>query len=565
MTATRPFRAFVSYCHADVEFAAWLQRKLEGYRLPRRLADRVQPLEGQAAGRIGPVFRDRADLSAAEDLSAAVKEAIAASSALIVVASPDAANSHWVAREIALFRELHAQARILVALARGEPAEALPGVLTANGVEPLAADFRPEGDGRRLAFLKIAAGVGGVPLDALIQRDARRQLQRVMVVTVVASSIAIAMATLLILALQAREQAERRRAGAEALIEAMLTNVRTEVKATGNVKLRSALNTLALDYYRAQGALTKLPDDSLQRRARVLLSLGEDDMARSEFAGARHKFEEAAKATAAILQRRPGDPDALFAHAQSEFWVGNAAWRQDKLDRVAQHWGAYLKLAQSLASVEPNSVRSLMELGYAHGNLCELNMRYGRDVTAGLSHCRDALRFDRAALRLRPQDPAIRRALANRLGWFAQSLTSIGEFQEARRNRDAEQSILLELVREDPENVELRDQLIAPDIGIATIEIAEGRISAGVVRLEGCLAKLEQLSTRFPDYEKFLTLRVRVNLLIARALQGANDVRWHRYRDAAAGILSSISRTAKSENFGQYFRMLERIDKGDVT
>ncbi len=107
MKSVRPFRAFVSYCHADAPFAAWLQRKLEGYRLPRRLADKVEPLAGQAQGRIGPVFRDREDLSAATDLSAAVREGIAASSALVVVASPDAVKSQWVAREIALFRELH--------------------------------------------------------------------------------------------------------------------------------------------------------------------------------------------------------------------------------------------------------------------------------------------------------------------------------------------------------------------------------------------------------------------------------------------------------------------------
>ena len=81
MTSARPFRAFVSYSHADAAFAARLQRRLESYRLPRRLADKVEPLPGQAQGRIGPVFRDRADLSAATDLSAAVREGIAASSA----------------------------------------------------------------------------------------------------------------------------------------------------------------------------------------------------------------------------------------------------------------------------------------------------------------------------------------------------------------------------------------------------------------------------------------------------------------------------------------------------
>src|SRR5690349_20166219 len=106
MSSSRPFRAFVSYCHADKVIAAHLQRKLESYRLPRRLAGELTPLPGQAPGRLGPIFRDREDLSAATDLSAAVREAIGASSALVVVASPEAARSHWVELEIALFREL---------------------------------------------------------------------------------------------------------------------------------------------------------------------------------------------------------------------------------------------------------------------------------------------------------------------------------------------------------------------------------------------------------------------------------------------------------------------------
>src|SRR5687767_3506923 len=166
MTSARPFRAFVSYCHVDAAFAAWLQRRLESYRVPRRLADRVAPLPGggEAAGRIGPGFRDRGDLSAATDLSAAVREAIALSSALLAVASPDAARSLWVEREIQLFRELHPGAPILVALVRGDPAESLPYALRSAGSEPLAADFRKQGDGRRLAFLKLVAALLDLPL-----------------------------------------------------------------------------------------------------------------------------------------------------------------------------------------------------------------------------------------------------------------------------------------------------------------------------------------------------------------------------------------------------------------
>ena len=69
--------------------------------------------------------------------------------------------------------------------------------------------------------------------------------------------------------------------------------------------------------------------------------------------------------TGAILARNPNDPEAIFTHAQSEFYVGEAALRQSDVARTERHWRAYLALARQLAKVEPGTVRSLMELGYA--------------------------------------------------------------------------------------------------------------------------------------------------------------------------------------------------------
>ncbi len=145
------FRAFISYSHADAGFARWLHRKLEAWRLPDK-------------SRLAPIFIDRAELAAGADLTAQVRDALSASAALVVVASPNARASRWVGQEIALFRELHPDRPILATLAQGEPGEAFPEALTRIGgsaIEPLGADFRPGHDGKRLGLLKIAAGLTG--------------------------------------------------------------------------------------------------------------------------------------------------------------------------------------------------------------------------------------------------------------------------------------------------------------------------------------------------------------------------------------------------------------------
>ena len=175
------FRAFVSYSHADAAIAQKLHRQIETYRLPAHL--RVDSGTGANDGRLGRIFRDREDLPAAGNLSATVKRALAESQVLVVICSPDARGSIWVAREIELFRALHPDRPILAALVRGEPQESFPALLLEDGAEPLAADLRKQGDGWRLGFLKMVAGIADVPLDALVQRDAARRIRRVMVVT----------------------------------------------------------------------------------------------------------------------------------------------------------------------------------------------------------------------------------------------------------------------------------------------------------------------------------------------------------------------------------------------
>ena len=318
------FAAFISYSHADAAAAAKLQKRLERYRLPRTIGNAA----GKTSLELGKIFRDREDLAAASSLSDAIKAALSQAKTLIILCSPDAAKSHWVAQEIALFRSLHADRPILAVLVSGEPAEAFPPLLTANGNEPLAADLRESGDGPQLGFLKIVAGMAGVPLDALIQRDAQRKLRRVTAITLGALAAMLIMAVMTSFAISARNEAARQRAESEGLVEYMLTDLREKLKGVGRLDVMGAVNSRAMTYYGQQGNLASLPADSLERRARVLHAMGEDDEKKGELAAALAKFREAHRTTAALLKQDPKNPDRIFAHAQSEYYVGSIAWRQ---------------------------------------------------------------------------------------------------------------------------------------------------------------------------------------------------------------------------------------------
>jgi len=539
MKSARPFRAFVSYSHADSAFAAWLQRRLEAYRLPRRLADRVEPLPGQAQGRIGPVFRDRADLSAATDLSAAVREAIAASSALVVVASPEGARSHWVAREIALFRELHPDAPILVALARGEPHEALPEALRSDHFEPLCADFRKAGDGRRLAFLKIVAGLADLPLDALVQRDAQRQVRRVTAVTLGAAMLLVIMALMLVMALRAREEAERRRVTADEMIGKLLTEVRGELEGTGNVKLMVAVNQLAMDYYGKQGD-RRLADASLAQRARVLHALGQDDEKQTRYDSALARFTEAHRTTAAMLAKSPNHPDAIFDHGQSEYYLGLIAKRRKDRAAAARHWRGYLAQAQALAKAEPGSVRSLLEQGYANGNLCDLNREDGYDLKTAEAQCEASIRFEQAAL---AKSPEVMVALANRHGAMALTQVALKEYDEALESRRREAALLDPLIAIDPGNVEYAVRRSWSDIGVATVWIARNRPGEAVTILRQRVERQRALLSSRSDDGRVVETKLRTLLYLAKALRDLGQ-------DAAPELAEAAQLEAAMASFG---------------
>ena len=142
-----------------------------------------------------------------------------------------------------------------------------PPNLATGGAEPLAADLRPHADGRRLGFLKLVAGLSGVGLDALVQRDAQRRLRRVTAVTAAALAAMLVMAVLTGLALSQRREAQRQRAEAEGLVEFMLTDLRDKLKGVGRLDVLPAVNERALTYYRKQDLASLPPSPSNGERA----------------------------------------------------------------------------------------------------------------------------------------------------------------------------------------------------------------------------------------------------------------------------------------------------------
>ena len=93
--------AFISYSSLDVKWGKLLQRKLEHYRMPATLCSE----HGWERMPIKPVFFAPTDIQPG-GLTEELQKRLRASRNLIVICSPNSAQSEWVGKEIEYFHNL---------------------------------------------------------------------------------------------------------------------------------------------------------------------------------------------------------------------------------------------------------------------------------------------------------------------------------------------------------------------------------------------------------------------------------------------------------------------------
>ena len=189
------------------------------------------------------VFRDQTSLSASPELWSAIEEALSQAHFFILLASPEAAASHWVDQEVRWWRANRSHDTFLIALTGGElrwdeghgdfDAESPipPGLRGWSPREPLWVDLRWARDERDVSMRnprfrdsvgELAAPLHGVPKDELIGEDIsqhRRTLRLARgAVAVLVLLLALAVVGGIVALVQRNEAiAQKQRAQSEAL------------------------------------------------------------------------------------------------------------------------------------------------------------------------------------------------------------------------------------------------------------------------------------------------------------------------------------------------------------
>jgi len=174
------YYAFISYSRKDEKWAKWLQRKLESYRLPSAIRNDAG---GNIPKHIRPIFRDKTDIIAGGGIMENLRQELRDSRYLIVVCSPDAAQSAYVNNEVRHFQEMGRGDKIIPFIVKGTPnpkktveEQCYPPALAESEDAIIGASLEELSPVE--ALVKIVARILSLKFDALWQRHKRRERLR---------------------------------------------------------------------------------------------------------------------------------------------------------------------------------------------------------------------------------------------------------------------------------------------------------------------------------------------------------------------------------------------------
>ena len=184
MDGSFKYFAFISYNSKDTAWGKRLQKKLEHYRMPSTLCSE----HGWKRKPMNPVFFAPTDIQPG-GLSEELQERLKASKNLIVICSPNSAQSEWVGKEIEFFHSLGRTKNIHFFIVDGMPHSGdpktecfnpvveklgLPEILGANIHEQI---YRQPWLNKERAYVQLISKLLGVEFDTLWHRH-KRQLTR---------------------------------------------------------------------------------------------------------------------------------------------------------------------------------------------------------------------------------------------------------------------------------------------------------------------------------------------------------------------------------------------------
>ncbi|MEJ2535019.1 MAG: toll/interleukin-1 receptor domain-containing protein, partial [Gammaproteobacteria bacterium] len=473
------YKAYISYSHEDARWAEWLHRALESYRVPRRLVGTASAA-GEVPARLAPIFRDRDDLSTSHSLDSDLASALEESEALIVICSLAAAASRWVNEEIRRFKALGRSERVFCMIVDGDP-EAAPGQGgafppalfegVAEGGEPLAADARDFADGKRLARQKMVAGLLGVRLDEIRQRDLKRRRRW----QLLGGSATAAVLVLAVTAWQSAVAERQEREKAEQMagfIVALVDDLSGEL----DLESLSRMSAKALEYWENLDP-EKLSPESRIKVGKALRQIGRTTEQQGRYDEALDYLLRSRDLFRGLRRERPDVDEALFELGQAEFWVAYFHYNRGDMRAAEPGLREYDRISRELYRSDPDNERWLLEFSYAVTGILALKILSGEPLGPEvLAEADEALSIAKQALDGDESDTELLSNYSTTVAWASDAHYKACELDKVVELRRERLALTERTLEEDPSDNEAREQLAYAHTGLGRVMLQIGQV-----------------------------------------------------------------------------------------
>jgi tetratricopeptide (TPR) repeat protein len=527
------YDAFVSYSHAkDKPIAAALQSVVQKLGKPwyRRRALRV--------------FRDDTSLSATPSLWPSIEQALGQSRYLILLASPEAAASPWVSKEVAYWLDHKGADRLLIAVTGGalvwdnsvadftwREGMPLPPVLTGRfASEPKWVDLSAYRDGANPRDAKLtelaadfAAAIHGMPKEDLLSQELRQQRRAL----TLAWSAAV---TLLVFAsvagwqwweadgakrtaLAAEQVATEQKGVAQMQRDLAVRNFGIAKNAADHVVFRIAQDLRNVQGMRvesvrqildtAQVMMDELvraaPDDPALQRSRGLML--------TEFATTYSKAGDPERARAAgdqslailrkLSEERPDDAGRQADLGHTLYWVsevyGNAGDGVTALARMEES----LAIRRKLAMRDPANGDRQRDVIVSLSRIGDLRLE-AEDLTAALAAYEEALAIARKLVATAPDNAVWARDVALGLKRISDVRSLRGDLAGAVAVIEESLAIMRKATAAEPGNAQWQRDLSLILINLGDLRRKEGDEAAALAAYEESLSIARRVAAADP-------------------------------------------------------------------
>jgi tetratricopeptide (TPR) repeat protein len=503
------YDAFVSYSHAkDKPIAAALQSVVQRLGKPwyRRRALRL--------------FRDDTSLSATPHLWPTIEQALAQSRFLILFASPEAAASPWVNKEVAYWLDHNRDDTLLIAATGGEltwdnaagdfgwsDTTPLPPVLKGRfSAEPKWVDLRSYREGADKGDAKFtelaadfAAAIHGTPKEDLLSQEVRQQRRALVLASTAAAGLLLLTIVATgagVIAYQAQREAVAQRNRAERTLTAATETANSLVRDIA-VRLRDVTGVPAalvkdiLDRARKlQDELIGVGEIGMELRRSQSLALGESSVTLVTLGDANAALEAAKKGHAilqSLLSVQPENTEWQRAFASSKEKISGALMRLGRLEEAIALNRESLAILEALVSKEASNTLWQRELSIAFSNLSAALRAQGNENEA-LATLYRALAIREALVAKDQDNKTWQLDLASNYGAIGISLQTLGRLDEALALFRKYIALAQELIRKYPDSLSARESLWFGTMNTGSVFKDLGKFDEAVAAYRDALA-----------------------------------------------------------------------------